>query len=53
MMQFNYAGEGKVVLANGALEGEVTAFLRHLHQEGFEYNKSWQRPLKGSGLILG
>jgi len=33
MMQFNYAGEGQIVLAKYVQESEVTAFLRHLQQE--------------------
>ena len=53
MLQFNYAGEGQIVLANYVREGDVSAFLKHLHKEGFDYNTSWERPLKGSGFIFG
>ena len=53
MMQFNHAGEGQIVLANNVQKGEVAAFLKHLHQEGLDYNTSWERPLKGSGVIFG
>jgi hypothetical protein len=51
-LQFNYAGEGQIVLASFVQEGEAAAFLRHLHEEGFDYNTSWERPLKGSGVIF-
>ena len=53
MMQFNYVGEGQIVLANYVQETEVAAFLRHLHQEGFDYNTSWQLPLLGTGFVAG
>jgi hypothetical protein len=53
LLQFNYAGEAQIVFANFVLEGEVAAFLRHLHEEGFNYNTSWERPSTGSGPILG
>ena len=53
VLQLNYAGEGEIVLANYVLEGEAAAFLKHLHQEGFDYNISWERPLKGFGAIVG
>jgi hypothetical protein len=52
MLQFNYAGEGQIVLANNVREGEVSAFLEHLRQEGFEYSKSWDRPQSGSGILF-
>jgi hypothetical protein len=53
MLQFNYPGEGQIVLANYVRKEEVAAFLRHLDQEGFGYNSHWERPLKGPGVIVG
>ncbi len=53
MMQFNFVGEGQIILASYVQEGEALAFLTHLHQEGFDYNRSWRLPLKGSGVIFG
>jgi hypothetical protein len=50
MIQFNYAGEGQIVLASDVQKGEVAAFLTHLHQKGFDYNISWQRPLTSSSV---
>lgn len=52
-LQFSYMGEGQIVLAKYVQKGEVAAFLKHLHQEGFDYNASWQLPLKVSGVIIG
>ena len=52
LLQFNYAGEGEIVLAKDVLQVEVTAFLKHLYQEGFHYNTSWQRPLKDFGFTV-
>jgi hypothetical protein len=55
MLQFNYAGEGQIMLANHVgKEGkeEVAAFLRHLDQEGFHYNTAWDRPPRRSGVIV-
>jgi len=52
MLQFNYAGQGQIILANDVRKEEVAAFLTHLYQEGFSYNKTWERPLRGPGIIL-
>jgi hypothetical protein len=43
-LQFNCAGEGQIVLANYVQEAEVAAFLQDLHQEGLDYNASWEMP---------
>jgi len=51
-LQFNYAGEGQIVLASYVQEREAAAFLRHLHQEGFDFNTSWDLPVKRSGVII-
>jgi hypothetical protein len=50
MLQFNYAGEGQIILTNYVRESEAAAFLRFLHQEGVDYNTSWECPLKSSWL---
>ena len=52
MLQFNYAGEGQIILASHVRKEEVAAFLRHLYQSGFRYNESWERPLRGPGVIV-
>jgi hypothetical protein len=44
LLQFNCMGNGQIVLANDVQEGETMAFLRHLHEEGFDYNTSWNLP---------
>jgi hypothetical protein len=43
-LQFNYVGEGQIILANHVQKGEAAAFLKHLHQEGFDYNTCWELP---------
>jgi len=53
LLQFNCMGEGQIVLASHVQEGEAAAFLRHLREEGFDYNTSWERPMKGSGPTFG
>jgi len=53
MLQFNYPGDGQIVLSNQVQKEDVAAFLRHLDQEGFGYNKSWERPVRGPGVIVG
>ena len=53
MLQFNYSGEGQIVLADNVQKGDVEAFLKHLHQEGFDYNPSWQRPTRSFGVLFG
>ena len=52
MLQFNYAGEGQIILASYVLKEEVAAFLRHLDQAGVRYNETWERPLRGPGIII-
>ena len=44
-------GEGQIVLAVYLQEGKVAAFFKHLYQEGFDYNTSWERPLGSGGVI--
>lgn len=51
-LQFNYVGEGQIILANHVRKEEVAAFLRYLYQAGFRYNESWERPLRGPGVIV-
>jgi len=45
-------GEGQIILANHVRKEEVAAFLRYLYQAGFRYNESWERPLRGPGVIV-
>jgi hypothetical protein len=52
MLQFNYAGEGQIVLASHVRKEDVAAFLMHLDEEGFGYNRSWERPPRGRGVIV-